>query len=1029
MMKMKNINKCLILLLMCFVSIATLGQELAKITVSGVVYDELDMTIPGATVHLKDSPTGTFTDPDGKFTLKAQVGNVLVISFIGYENYEKLITKSDQNLKIKLKEDAQQLDEVVITAMGASQRKISIVGAVTNVDVKDLQTPATSITNMLGGRVPGIISMQNSGEPGKNISEFWVRGIGTFGANSSALVLIDGLEGDLSMIDPADIESFSVLKDASATAVYGVRGANGVVLVTTKRGVTDKLKVTARANFTISELRRMPKYLRAHDYAKLANEARVVRGDLPKYSDMDLYLIDNQLEPDLLPDVNWRDEILNTTSFQQTYYVNVRGGGSMAKYFVSLGMSDESAAYKQDKSSAYSSDVGYKTYNYRANIDMNLTPTTSLYFGVDGWRSAKTEPGNANTDYLWSAQAKLTPLTIPTKYSTGELPAYGPTDEYSPYVMLNHTGLHKIENSKNTITLALNQDLNFITDGLKIKAQGAITQETFFSETRTVMPAMYFAEGRYETGDLQLVEKIKSKAASYSKDQNQFRKYHFETTLNYDKIIEEDHRLSLLGYYYMSDQKKTEDANSSMGAIPVRYQGISSRVSYGFKDTYFVDANFGYTGSENFKPGSQFGFFPSIAGGWIPTKYEFIREKLPWLSFLKIRASYGLVGNDRISDKRFPYLTIVDDNAATGWGYGGSGIIEKTIGADNLKWEKAKKFDLGIEGRLWDERIQFVVDIFNDQRDGIFQKRTQIPGYVGLIEMPFGNVGRMKSTGADGNISYEQKINQDMSFVLRGNFTYTKNMVQNWEQSTVKYPYQSFAGWPYEVKRGYVAIGLFKDEDDIANSPTQTFGKYLPGDIKYKDINGDGVIDSDDQVPLSYKNYPRLMYGFGGEFRYKKFTLGILFKGTGNNDFYYTSHESGLGYIPFLQGELGNVLTIVGDQSNRWTPASYSGDPATENPNARFPRLSYGKNENNSQISTFWKANARYLRLQEVSLNYNLVLPAFKKVGVSSIDLQFVGSNLAVWDNLKLWDPEQAGKNGSVYPIPARYAFQLYLNF
>lgn len=449
-----------IVVLLCCLGIGLHGQtqKEAGITVSGVVLDETKLPIPGANVYLKDrAGVGTVTDMDGKFSLKgAEENDVLVVSFLGYEKESIRVGKKTamQNLQVNLRPSENTLDETVVVGLG-SQRKVSLVGAVTTVDVKDLQVPATFIPNMLGGRVPGVISLQTSGEPGKNISDFWIRGIGTFGANQGALVLIDGLEGDLSQIDPADIESFSVLKDASATAVYGSRGANGVVLVTTKRGTADKLRITGRVNLTVSHLQKMPEYLGAYDYAVLANEARLARGEEELYSPMALDLIKYQLDPDLYPDVNWRDEILKHNSLQQTYYVNARGGGSVARYFFSLGMSNEQAAYKQDKSSKYSADVAYRTYNYRSNIDVDLTKTTTVYLGTEGYLSQKTEPGNVSTDALWTAQRTLTPLTIPLQYSTGQLPAWGANNEYSPYVMLNHTGTAKWRRFTNKVTLAV----------------------------------------------------------------------------------------------------------------------------------------------------------------------------------------------------------------------------------------------------------------------------------------------------------------------------------------------------------------------------------------------------------------------------------------------------------------------------------------------------------------------------------------------------------------------------------------------
>lgn len=1006
-------------------SIFAQGEKGGKeIVVSGTVVDDSGITLPSVNIYLKDRPgVGFASDIDGKFTIRGSKNDIVVFSFIGYENYEYVLTQNIKDLKVEMKASSILLEEAVIVGMG-TQRKVSVVGAITSVDVGQLQVPATSMNNLLGGRVPGVIAVQNSGEPGKNIADFWIRGIGTFGANSGALVLIDGLEGNLNQIDPADIESFSILKDASATAVYGVRGANGVVLVTTKRGVEQKLQITARANFTVSYLNKMPEYLGAYDYAKLANEASVVSGQAPRYTSQEMQIIKNNLDPDIYPDVNWQDEILKRTSLQQTYYLSARGGGSIARYFISLGMSNESSAYKQDQASKYKTNVGYNTYNYRSNLDVNVTKTTSVYLGLDGYISVNNMPGMANTDWLWSSQAKLTPLTVPTRYSNGLFPAYGQEDEISPYILLNHTGMSSKSEYKNMVTIAVNQDLSFITPGLKLKIQGALDNRSYVTEKREKMMDLYNAMGRNAKGELIMVKKVNAYDTKYSSIEQQWRKYHFEGNLNYERVFNKDHRTSALLYYYMSSEGYTGET-TSMAAIPKRYQGISSRLTYGYKDTYMIDVNFGYTGSENFRKGEQFGFFPAIALGWIPTNYKWVKDKLPFLSYLKVRASYGTVGNDRISNDRFPYLTIINSNAAGGWG--GNGLIETVVGADNLAWEKSTKADIGLEGKFLNDRLEFVVDIFNDKRNGIFQKRTQLPNYVGAMQMPYSNVGSMRSYGSDGNISYLQTFGKDFSMSIRGNFTYSNNKVLHWEQPFQKYDYLSNTDKPYNVSRGFIALGLFKDEQDVKNSATQ-FGNVRPGDIKYKDVTGDGKITDDDRVPLSYSPIPRLMYGFGGEFRYKNISLGLLFKGTGKTNFFL--NNNGYGYIPFYEGALGNVLSIAGKQENRWTPASYSGDSSTENPNARFPRLSYGHNENNSKYSSFWLADSRYLRLQEVTLSYNFKHKALKNyLGISSLDLQLIGYNLAVWDKVKLWDPELANSNGYAYPIPMRFAFQLYVNF
>ena len=1012
------------------------NQQQPTVHAKGLVVDSNDVPIIGATVYVKDEPgVGAITNSEGRFDLTAKLYNTLVISFVGYESVEQLVT-SDAEMKITLKE-GNELEEVVVVGMG-TQRKVSVTGAVAVVDAAELEMPATNIVNTLGGRVPGVISIQSSGEPGRNISEFWVRGIGTFGANSGALVLIDGLEGDLSQIDPADVESFSVLKDAAATAVYGSRGANGVVLVTTKRGKEEQLKITFRSNYTISELRRLPEYVGALEYAEMANEAAVASGMSRIYDDTQMEIIRYGLDPDLYPDIDWQKEILNPISFQHTQYLSMQGGGSIARYFTSLGMSQESSAYKSLSDSKYNKGVGYDTYNFRSNIDINLTKTTQIYLGATAYMSVNKRPSMGQpysrlntslTDWLWDSQAKTTPLMYPLRYSSGELPASGTDSDIPPHVLLNYTG-NTVENQSRTLfNIGVKQSLDMITEGLSAQATGSWDSQTLFGESRYCMPALYLARERNQNGELMLSQQVTESSVQYNSEAWNWRKLYFDAKINYDRAFG-DHRVGGLLFYYLESTIES-GADSSMNAIAKRYQSLSGRFTYGFRDTYFLDLNFGLNGSENFRSGEQYGFFPAVAVGWVPTQYEFLK-RVKWLDFMKIRASYGLVGNDRISNLRFPYLTIIEESAGT-TAWGGSGILtENRVGADNLMWEKAKKFDVGMDLHLFGGQFTMTIDYFRDRREGIFQQRAQIPDYVGVITMPYGNVGSMTSWGGDGNFEYFQPLGKNAHLTLRGNFTLSKNKINNWEEATQPYPYLSQTGFSNNVQRGFISLGLFKDQQDVDMSPEQ-FGTVRPGDIKYKDVNGDGVITDDDRVPLfAYSGIPQLMYGFGAEVRYKNWTLNVLFKGTGNNYFLYGGSDGSNfdGYIPFNQGYKGNVLELAYDQANRWTAAEYSGNLATENPDARFPRLSYGNNTNNTKPSTFWKGNARYLRLQELSLNYNLRTPGLRKaLGLQSIDFQIMCENLAVWDSVKIFDPEQASATGHAYPIPRRFSLQIYLNF
>lgn len=1026
-------NLLLIVLSIVLMPVMSYSQNKPKqqLTVAGIVVDQSGEPLIGTTLYVKNAPgVGTTTDLDGKFKFKVDMNQTLVFQAIGLKPLEMLITKDNDKLRIVLEEDNTKLDEVVVTGL-TSQKKVSVVGAISTIDVAQLKTPGTSLNNMIGGRLAGVITMQSSGEPGKNISNFWIRGISTFGASSGALVLIDGLEGRLEDIDTDDVESFSILKDASATAVYGVRGANGVVLVTTKRGKTGKLSITGRATFKVSHIKRLPEYLGAYDYALLANEARAVSGESDLYSRLDLDLIKNRLDPDLFPDVNWIDEIMKRNSFQQNYYASAQGGGDVARYFLSLGFQDEGAAYEQEDN-LFKKPMSYQKLNYRANIDMNLTKSTKLYFGVDGHISNYVSPGGQNTSTVWSAARMLTPIMFPVMYSDGTLPTYGKNDLASPYVMLNHTGYNQNEEQRNMLTLQLAQDFGGFLKGLTLSAQVMSEHLSYFNEGRYIWPDLYRATGRSAQGVLIKSLRTSQQNMFYSSSNSVFRKYYMEAKANWNRTFDK-HTVGALLFYYMEDYQDSKWNTDLLGinAIPQRRQNMSGRISYGYNSCYFIDANFGYTGSAQFKKGERFGFFPSVAAGWVPTAYAWVNETLPWLSFLKFRGSYGLAGNDEIGGGRFPYLTLINNMAPSYWGYRGNGITETKTGADNLQWEVAKKANFGIDAKFFQDKLSVTVDFFRDTRDHIFQPRVTLPSYVGMVTVPQSNVGRMHSYGSDGNVEFYHQISKDMNFTVRGNFTFSQNIIDYFEENKLPYDYLSITNKPYNILRGFISEGLFASKEEISTSADQSaFGRIRPGDIKYRDVNGDGSITDDDKVPLSYSNQlPRVMYGFGGDFHWKDLSISLLFKGAAKVDYYRSGLGNDAGWIPFYNGELGNVIKLANNPENRWTPAWYSGTTATENPNAEFPRLSYGGNANNSQISTFWKRNGSYLRLQEVSLRYALKAPWVKKMGLSSLDLEFVANNLFTIDTVKYFDPEQASANGSVYPIPATYSFQVYLKF
>lgn len=1028
---MKKIYQKIILVILLFIISSTsehLYAQQATYQVSGVVVDELNNPIPGANIALKDNKVnGSITDIDGKFTVKNLSGKItLQFSFMGYIRKDVIVTKASSDLKIELAQNTESLDEVVIVGMG-TQRKVSVVGAITTVDPRLITAPSSSISNMLGGVVPGIISVERSGEPGKDVSEFWIRGISTFGANQSALVLIDGIEGRLDDLDPSDIESFSILKDASATAVYGVRGANGVVLVTTRSGKEGKLSITWKSSVTASYSPRMPDYLDSYDYASLANEARVVNNMDPLYSPTELEIIKGNLDPDLYPNVDWQKEILKDFTYNHQHYLNLSGGGKIARYFVSVSGSFKDAVFNQEKNlNKYNTNVSWSKYTFRAKVNLNLTSSTTLGLAMDGTIIDQQSPGFGDSNQgLWDAQASLTPLTVPLRYTNGMLPAFGKDGwALSPYVQLNYSGYKESNRTTMNVNLDLVQDFGKWIKGLTARGLFSYNNNNVHNVYRRKMPDCYKAYGRYNDGSLMLLRTVSLAPLSYGTNAEADRRYYFEAQLSYNRLFAENHRVTGLLHYYMQSFTTTKAANE-IASIPVRYQALSARATYSYKDTYFAEANVGYTGSENFQPGKQFGWFPAIALGWIPTQYKFMKEHLGWLNHLKFRASYGEVGNDRIGGgRRFPYQTLVNMSSASRWGFGG--LTEGQIGANNLHWEVAKKYNLGIDFQFLDDKIGGTVDIFKDVRDNIFQERVLMPAEVGVVNNPFTNVGRMRSSGIDGNIYFNQKINKDCSFTLRGNMTYATNTIVHWDQDITRYPYQGLNGTSYNATRGLIAMGLFKDEDEIKSSPKQTFGQVRPGDIRYKDVNGDGKVDSDDKVTIARSKVPELQYGFALQFQYKNWSVGTLFNGAARVNFLY----GGGGFHPYTGGETGNVLSIVKDPKNRWTPAWYSGDPSTENPNARFPRLTYGSNPNNTQASSFWLADGSFLRWKSLDVSYRFNSnKCFSAIGLSNVVLQFVGQNLATFDSVKLWDPGQASQNGAVYPIQRTFSLQLTANF
>ncbi|MCD8164865.1 MAG: SusC/RagA family TonB-linked outer membrane protein, partial [Bacteroides sp.] len=666
----------------------------------------------------------------------------------------------------------------------------------------------------------------------------------------------------------------------------------------------------------------------------------------------------------------------------------------------------------------------------------NITPTTTLSLNEEtvivnqNFPGYSDENGNFDSKAIWQAQANLTPVTVPILYSNGEAPGYGSDkNSISPCVLLNLMGYQKSYYNNNKITMQLTQDLSMVTPGLSIMGLFNLDAASWMRQTRGKMPAIYYANGRKRDGTLDL-EKVQEYVEPYYTNWTRTdRKYYFEGRINYERVFNRLHRVGGLIHAYWSDSESSRFL-TGLTAIPKRYNSYASRLTYSYNDIYMTEFNVGYTGSEAFEQGKKFGWFPAISLGWSPTQYTFISDRLSFLNYFKIRASYGIVGNDRLTwddSVRFPYLTLIGGTGSGPWN-NGAGITETQVGSSNLKWEKAAKSNLGFDFRFYQERFDMVIDIFKDVRSGIYQQRQSVPEEMGLVSLPWANVGKMKSWGIDGHISYTQPLDRNdpsKYIILRANYTDSKNKVINFEEDIKRYPYQSAVGYQHGVRRGLVAIGLFKDDFDIQNSPRQEFGDYLPGDIKYKDVNGDGVINGDDMIPLKYSNVPQVQYGFATEFNWKNFNLSVLFEGVSR----VTYFKGGNMYNPFAGSNTGNVITDFANPANRWISREISGDPATENPNAKYPRLYYGGSGNNSQNSTFWLQDGSYLRLKNVQVSYTAKTKAIKRLGVQNAIVSLIDENLALWSGEKMLDPGQAHENGTVYPIQRIYTLQLNLSF
>ncbi|MDR2955462.1 MAG: TonB-dependent receptor [Prevotella sp.] len=1048
-------KKYILGILCLFIYAMSISAQQKTVEVSGTIKDPQGEPLIGVSVTVKDKPgLGVISDIDGKYKITLAGFQYLVFSYVGFEPQEQLIKDENLVLDITMQESkATELDAVTVTGIGP-QKKVTVTGAITTVDMTTLKTPVSSISNALAGNVAGVMAMQRSGQPGSNTSEFWIRGISTFGGSSSAMVLVDGFERSLDELNIEDIESFSVLKDASATAIYGSRGANGVILITTKRGKDGKVEVDAKAEYTWTTRTKTPEFVDGATYAAMANEARVTRNRKAVYTDQELMMLREQLDPDIYPNVNWMDLLLKDGAPTYRASVNVKGGGSTARYYLSGSYLDEGGMYNVDKTmKEYDTNANYQRYNYRLNLDMNFTSTTLVQVGIGG-ALEKTNHAGATSDNIWNSAFGYNPITMPVMYSNGYVPVIQreATDSngnplftaniYNPWVAATQTGYSEVWKNTINTNITLQQQLNFVTEGLKFV--GRFGYDTFNENqiNRIKNPEMWRAERQRDSnGNIVFNRMAPERLLSQNSSANGNRKEFLEAELIYGRTFKDVHNVGGILKYTQDHYVNTSNVGDNiMAGIAQRHQGLAGNVSYGYKNRYLADFNFGYTGSENFAKGHQYGFFPAYSVGWNVAEENFIKDNISWLSQFKIRYSYGEVGTDNSYDRnnantRFPYLATYGNfsrNTGAGsqdvsynWGdinspFGYSGLTYTKISSNNVTWEVAKKHDLGVDMYLFGDKFGFTVDYFNEKREGIYMTRDFLSYMVGIqTANPSANIGSVKTTGFDGNFKLDQKIER-VSFTLRGNFTYSKNEITESDEMLNRYPYLRKTGYRVDQAKGLVALGLFKDYDDIRNSPRQDFGDsrdIMPGDIKYKDINGDGIINSNDVVPIGATTRPNLIYGLGLSASWNGFDVNVHFQGAGKSSFFI----DGFTVYPFLNGEWGNILKEMAE-SNRWILGE------NEDPNAEYPRLSYGGNSNNYQSSTYWLRDGSYLRLKTLEIGYTLPKVFTTKLYMEKVRLHFIGQNLLTFSNFKLWDPEMGSSNGQKYPIGKTITFGLSVN-
>lgn len=998
-----------------------------RLIAKGKVIDPNGQPVAGVAVIIDETKTGTVTDGNGYYVIDVpNVGVHLTFTCLGYKPQTAVVPKS-LSLDIYMEEDTLEMDAAVVVGMG-HQRKASVIGAISSVSRDALKIPQRNLTNALAGKIAGAVVVQRTGEPGLDNAEFWIRGISSL--NSSApLVLVDGVERSMSDLSIEEIETISVLKDASATAVYGVRAANGVVLVTTRKGIAQKATIDVKIESGISNLVNMPKLLDGANYMRLYNEAY----GSEFYSPEQIRMTETHADPYLYPNVNWFDELFTKFSTNSQVSVNVRGGGERARYYVTASYLRDNGNLYNNPDTDYNTNINITRYNFRSNIDMSLTKTTTLSLEIGANMTDAHQPRPITSSYNFQSQASelfsacyqqdpiTTPVRVPLGYNEfGEMQwGWGAplsTSVGNPAERLFGSGYNKTYRTSVMSQIILKQNLDFLTKGLDFTASFSYDVNTVSIQSRGKYSSLYAVNGvDDETGLYSLVPKREGdEFLGYSYSNTGDRADEFKAQFNYERVFNERHRVGAMAMYYQRSFNNLA-AGSSILALPYRKQGLAFRATYSYDDRYFIEYNMGYNGSENFKSGERFGVFPAGAIGYLISNEPFWKVK--WINHLKIRGSIGLVGSDVLAAGRFAYLSTWE--SGLGGHYFGpnatwsAGIGEAQEGVLGLTWEKGLKKDLGLELKMFDSMVSIDLDYFHEKRWDILIQRSSVPGIAGLNQQPLANMGRMTNHGFEATAEFNHHIGK-VNYRIYGNFSFARNKITEKDEAPTD-PWRMRTGHPLNQQFGLIALGLFEDQDEIDLSPEQKFGTVRPGDVKYLDYNGDGVVDAHDEVAIGYSRVPEINYGFGLQINWKGLDFGAFFRGQA-----HVSYSLGGSFFPFANGVgKGNLFAKAMD---RWSEEN-------PNPNAFYPRLSASASANNQKASTRTIYDGSLLRLSDLEVGYTFRGKHLKSWGCQSLRVYFVGSNLLLFSPWDMWDPESGSTNGSNYPLARKFNLGVRISF